>query len=606
MTQTKKRRRQRAPHGHRRPRHLPKAIRTNGWVYISISGQPFERGYQYGHAIPEDMKQVKRILDFIIYNDYGVSWDFFVAACKKYITPTIQSAYPEYYAEMCGFARGCSDAGCEISEDYVIAWNNYFTLTESWWANMPEEEAAQIRPASSKGSAGATREGGGSGAGAGGHNNGSTERCSAFMAVGDYTADGRIVMAHNNFSNFVDGQLAKYVVDLNPAQGYRMLMLGFPGWIWSGTDFFVTSAGIMGTETTIGGFLSYEQRHPISCRIRQAMQYGRSLDEYADILVAENSGDYANSWLFGDVRSNEIMRVELGLKYVNVEKTKNGYFVGFNATYDPRIRNLECANSGFDDIRRHQGSRRVRLTDLMETYKGRIDSEMAKAILADHFDVYLKRELPCSRTVCAHYEMDAREFMSDPSRPKPFQPRGALDGNVCDSAMAEKMSFEVRWGNSCGTPFDPARFCDEHREWKYLEPYLEARPQQPWTVFRVGNKGANTAKQQQQRIQALNMNKKNIGAAKVEVTVELVGMPQQPMMAEQQVMSNTKTTKTQKRKHGKRKQGQKNGMKEKNEGNNLREPEPEVMVMEMGTAPVSLPIPTPLLTGNMLRPEVLY
>lgn len=486
--------RKRRHRGQRRPRSLPKATRINGWIYVSISGSPFERGYQYGHAIPEDMKQVKRILDFVIYNDYGVQWDFFVAACKKYITPTIQSAYPEFYEEMCGFARGCSDAGCEISEDYVIAWNNYFTLTESWWANMPEAESALIRPASSSGSAGATREGGG----AGSHNNGSTERCSAFMAVGDYTSDGRIVMAHNNFSNFVDGQLAKYVVDLRPSQGHRMLMLGFPGWIWSGTDFFVTSAGIMGTETTIGGFISYEQRHPISCRIRQAMQYGNTLDEYSHILVTENSGDYANSWLFGDVRNNEIMRVELGLKYVNVEKTRNGYFVGFNATYDPRIRNLECANSGFDDIRRHQGSRRVRLTDLMETYKGRIDSDMAKAILADHFDVYLKRELPCSRTICAHYEMDAREFMSDPSRPKPFQPRGALDGNVCDSAMAEKMSFEVRWGNSCGTPFDPARFCDEHREWKYLEPYLEARPQQPWTVFQVKKGGGRQGRKQEQ------------------------------------------------------------------------------------------------------------
>jgi hypothetical protein len=95
---------------------------------------------------------------------------------------------------------------------------------------------------------------------------------------------------------------------------------------------------------------------------------------FAYILLKENSGDYANSWLFGDINTNEILRLELGLKYHSTERTKNGYFIGFNAPYDPRIRNLECANTGFDDIRRHQGARRVRLDDLMDEYKGKINN----------------------------------------------------------------------------------------------------------------------------------------------------------------------------------------------------------------------------------------
>jgi len=73
--------------------------------------------------------------------------------------------------------------------------------------------------------------------------------------------------------------------------------------------------------------------------------------------------------------------------------------------------------------------------------------------------------------------------MSDASRPKPFQPRGAVDGNVIDSNMAKNMSFLVRWGSSCGIPFEKDKFCDEHRVWDYLRPYLEDRPQQPWTKF---------------------------------------------------------------------------------------------------------------------------
>jgi hypothetical protein len=441
----------------------------NGWVYVSIKGDPRERGYAYGKLVAKDMKQVRTILDFIIYTDYGVKWDFFIEAAKKYFSPKIQEFFPEFYEEMAGFAEGAS-----MSIDEVVAWNNYFVLTESWWANMPEEEAIAVK-GSVVSNVSSSKEGG------------AAERCSAFIAVGDWTADGKIVCAHNNFSNFIDGQLAKYVIDLKPTKGNRMLMMGFPGWIWSGTDFFVTSAGIIGTETTIGGFIAYKPEMPISCRIRNAMQYGNTLEDYERMLLDGNSGDYANSWLFGDTNKNEIMRIELGLRFHNTERTKNGYFIGFNAPYDPRIRNLECVHTGMDDIRRHQGARKVRLADLMDVYKGKLNIDAAQKIMADHYDVYLNKEIPCSRTCCAHYELDAREYMSDQSRPKPFQPRGALDGNVVDTNMAKAMSFSLRWGNSCGMPFDKNKFCNENRVWDYLRPYLEDRPQQPWTTFSITN-----------------------------------------------------------------------------------------------------------------------
>ena len=446
----------------------------NGWIYVSIKGKPKERGYAYGLLVADEMKRVKKIQEFITYNDYGVKWQFFIEASAKYFKPKIMEHFKEFYEEMVGFSEGCSAAGTKMSVDEVIAWNNSMTLTDGWFANMPDEERIAVF------GEGATK-------GSGGKEGGAPDKCSAFMANGDWTADGKIVVSHNNFSNFVDGQLARVVLDLKPEKGNRMLIQGFVGWMWSGTDFFVTSKGIIGTETTIGGFNAYENNIPISCRIRNAMQYGNTLDDYVKMLLDGNSGDYANSWLFGDTKTNEILRLELGLRFHNVERTKNGYFIGFNAPYDPRIRNLECANTGFDDIRRHQGARRVRLDDLMDEWKGKIDIEIAKKILSDHYDVYLNKENPCSRTVCSHYELDAREYMSDPTRPKPYQPRGALDGNVCDTTMAKNMSFSLRWGNSCGIPFDKNKFCDEHREWAYLREYLEDRPQQPWTVFTTTN-----------------------------------------------------------------------------------------------------------------------
>lgn len=54
--------------------------------------------------------------------------------------------------------------------------------------------------------------------------------------------------------------------------------------------------------------------------------------------------------------------------------------------------------------------------------------------------------------------------------------------------MAKNMSFSLRWGNSCGTPFLKDKFCQENREWAYLQNYLEDRPQQQWTTFSITKK----------------------------------------------------------------------------------------------------------------------
>ena len=448
----------------------------NGWLYVSIKGGPKERGYAYGQLVAKEMREIFKMVKYITYEENGKPWEYFIELSTKMLKPTILEHFPEFYEEMEGFAEGCSAAGTPTTVDEIIAWNNSMSLTGYIDPNVKSE-----------GDSSAKRPGEG----------GAPDRCSAFIAVGDYTSDGKIVVAHNDFANFVDGQYGRVIIDVKPTNGCRFLMQGTVGWIWSGSDFFVTQYGIIGTETTIGGFLPYENLFPISCRIRKAIQYGKNLEDYESILLEGNSGDYASSWLFGDINKNEIMRVELGLKYHNTEKTKNGYFIGFNATYDPRIRNLECSNSGFDDIRRHQGSRRVRLADLMEQHKGKINIDIAQQIISDHYDVYLNKENPCSRTICAHYDMDAREYMSQSDRPKPYQPRGAINGKVCDSTMAKNVSFMGRYGNSCGIPFNKEEFCGKHREWAYLKPYLHDRPQQPWVLCAITKTQVKTKKNKQ-------------------------------------------------------------------------------------------------------------
>ncbi|MBP1928231.1 hypothetical protein J2741_000778 [Methanolinea mesophila] len=462
---------------------------------VRIAGDAPERGFQQGFLLASEIRGVMRSLRYLTYIDTGKEWEFFVNAARKLFAPHLGLEYTE---ELKGMAAGL-EAAREADHDLVsaetpapgypvlgaggaitssveretdpaagiswldlLAWNGYIELLDYWW---PKQREGQYRP-------GSMVEHGG---------------CSAFIATGSCTSDGKVVMGHNSWDNFETGQFFNVILDVRPDEGNRILMQSPPGSLHSATDFFLTGAGIAGCETTIGGFREYDPSGvPEFIRVRDAMQYAGSLDGFVEKMVDGNNGGYANGWLLADTRSREILRLELGLQYNSVDRTKDGYFIGCNAPFDPRIRNLECENSGFADIRRHQGARQVRLTQLMEDHYGKLDCERAKAILADHHDVYLGRDNPCSRTVDGHYELDSRDVMSQSGRPLPFQPRGTVDGKVIDSSLAADWSFLARWGNSSGMPFNAGEFIDRHIQWRHLDGYLMDRPERPWVKIRGG------------------------------------------------------------------------------------------------------------------------
>lgn len=268
----------------------------NGWTYISIKGKPRERGYAYGYLCADSFKEIQTMLKFFIMESYGQTWEYFIKEIKKDFKEMIKENFEEFYEEMEGIAEGCTDNGCKTDVDEIIAWNFYFRSRLGIHLNLirilvKKEVVKKINVV-----------------------------LLWLLATGRKTE--KIVVAHNSFVDYIDGQYAYIILDIDPSEGHRIIMQTFPCWIWSGTDFFVTSKGIIGTETTIGGFMPYEIKFPICYRIRKAMQYGNTLDDYVEILLHENSGDYANSWLFGDTNTNEILRIELGLKYHNVERTK--------------------------------------------------------------------------------------------------------------------------------------------------------------------------------------------------------------------------------------------------------------------------------------------
>ena len=59
------------------------------------------------------------------------------------------------------------------------------------------------------------------------------------------TKDGGVVLGHNTMGGFLD-PFSNVILDIQPAKGHRILMQTTAGWIHSGTDFFITDAGLVG------------------------------------------------------------------------------------------------------------------------------------------------------------------------------------------------------------------------------------------------------------------------------------------------------------------------------------------------------------------------
>lgn len=122
------------------------------------------------------------------------------------------------------------------------------------------------------------------------------------------------------------------IVDMVSDDGYPFIMQSEPGYIHSMSDFYETRTGdgkgLMITETTIGGFNTYNPtKVPEFLRIRYAVQYANSFDSFVEKFWKDNNGGYANTWLVGDLEMNEIMHFETGLKFYEVDKAADGYFL---------------------------------------------------------------------------------------------------------------------------------------------------------------------------------------------------------------------------------------------------------------------------------------
>jgi len=427
----------------------------SGWTYVHLEGSPHDMGIQHGYLLAPEIADTYGALRLEMTHSTRRNWDFFRRAAREMLWPKID---PEYQQELQGIADGLADRKVKLDLWDVVAMNAFAELPDYYIPWLDQQTRTAVPP-SLPGP---------------GH-------CSAFVAVGSWTKDQQIVMAHNNWTTYVEGARWRILYDLVPSNGYRIFMDGIPGVITSDDDFGVNSNGLMVTETTIARFHGWDPGgKPEFVRARKAMQYAGSIDDYVRIMQDGNNGGYANDWLLGDRKTGEIARFEQGLKHAKLWRTTDGYFAGSNFPSDADVTRDETTFDS-DNPAYSPNARHIRWDQLINQNKGKIDVPLAQVFLADHFDTFTKKEGPNIRTLCGHGDLTG-----DGSDLRPYEPYGAVQGKAMDSSMAKEMAFVAHAGHPCGIDFDAAKFLSAHGEYSWEASVLRDMSSGPWTSFQAG------------------------------------------------------------------------------------------------------------------------
>lgn len=435
---------------------LAKASRENknGWIYVHLEGSPADIGYQHGYLLSDDIDTTIQAVNYLLAHDTQKDWSFYRSCARDFLWPRLDR---EYKDEINGIVEGLQ-----------AQYKNYDSL-DITALNAVEELAFYYVPSLMEQ------------AKAGSGNNKAPGNCSAFIATGSYTKDGKIVIGHNNWTEYMMGQHWNVIADIVPAKGNHILMDCMPGFIHSGDDFLITNNGLLITETTITQFKGFDTTAiPEFMRARKAAQYSNSIDDVVRIFTTGNNGGYANDWLIGDTKTNEVAKLELGLKHYRVWRSKDTAIIGSNFPSDEQLIKDETTFNVNDPTTSPNG-RKLRMEQLVLDLKGKLDIGTAQTLEADHFDATQGKQASNKCVVCGHIDEDAKGCSEWDLAP--YYPMGAVQGKVTTAALAGKMQLWAHMGHPCGQDFIGETFYKAHPEYAWQSKYLKNMRAYPWTLF---------------------------------------------------------------------------------------------------------------------------
>jgi hypothetical protein len=409
-----------------------------GWVVLHIEGDPYPRGYQHGRLLAAEIARYARTLARERYaKDPAEGWRTIRTLTDALFLRKIDR---EILEEMKGIADGAAEAGATfegrkldlLDIAALNVWQELDTL-ESALAVTPTglEGVKFTAPVSPK-----------------------KDHCSAFAATGPATADGKIVFGHITMFGLHFGPFVNYWIDCKPTKGRRFVMQAFPGGVWSSQDYYQNEAGILLCETTINQTPFDAAGEPLTSRARRAIQYSESIDDVVKHLIARNNGLYANEWLIGDTKTNEIAMYELGTRRSKLWRSSKdqwfggtkGLYWGCNNAKDVEVR-LEGTPADQKD-RAQSGDwepdgRDEAWLKWFEKHGGKIDAAAAKEAFSS------------SKLALSH----------------------SLDAKFTTTALARDLAAQALYGPPTGKVWEPT--VDD----KIQHPDIRALVPHPWTVL---------------------------------------------------------------------------------------------------------------------------
>jgi hypothetical protein len=427
--------------GYRYPQH--------GWTVLHIEGGPYDRGYQHGRLMAEEIETyISALSEHRAAKSPAEYWGLY----RELVAGMYLRRFDrEYLEEMKGIADGAAAAGAKVHGRAIdltdVAginlWVELACLGDALRATPSGvEEVTGSKPAPAL--APPPQE----------------HHCSAFAATGPATADGKIVFGHITMWNLHQALHFNVWLDVKPDKGHRVVMQTFPGGIYSGMDYYISSSGLMLTETTLDQTRFDPDGTPLAGRARRATQYGSTIDDVVKELTARNNGLYTNEWLIGDAKTDEIAVLELGTHAHRLRRSsKNewlipgveGFYWGCNnaKTLAVRLETVATVSDRPEDVSWRPSDRDLAWLALYRKHRGKMDADFG------------------------------RLAYSGP----PLAKLHSLDAKVTTSALAKELKAHAIFGPPYGRVWDPA-------PWQ-KEKYKIIRPMVPndWTVLTTAEPG---------------------------------------------------------------------------------------------------------------------
>lgn len=344
----------------------------DGWIVMHIEGTPYDRGFQHGkllaHEIVDYCETIARVR-----NEQAPdkAWrDLRLFGNAMFLRHFDQ----EILREMQGIADGAAAAGAKLDGRLIdlvdiVVINADVEL--GFLESALEGTATGIDHESFRGRHGSPLRAQ------------KQERCSAFVATGPATADGKIVLGHITMSSLPWVRFFNIWLDLQPTEGHRVAFQTFPGGIQSGLDYYISDSGLIVAETTIDQTKYNPQGEMMASRIRRAVQYADSIDKCVEILTSSSNGLYTNEWLFGDINTNEIAMLELGTDKSRLwRSSRNEWVAGTTGFYwgCNNVKDVEVFKETVADLKAkpanlvlHPRIRDEAWLKLFQSRRGRID-----------------------------------------------------------------------------------------------------------------------------------------------------------------------------------------------------------------------------------------